>query len=239
MPCWSAASRASRRSRLRVSPGWPARTCRPGAVSMISAAAVPASRTDSPVVADSTTRLAPVSRATRVTSATGRSYARWCTSQRSSRRQAVAIRDGSPWRSPGGVAVTATPRGRPRGWCVRAAMSRSQMALARCSVPIASWPAAQSSPIRDSAGATTRSHRSASGTPRASRSNRCRAWVSSPDTMAACSRSAWAAQSRTRICGRGAAPEARRAARALTSSSLTSYPRAVFLAGSSPWRTQP
>ena len=46
--------------------------------------------------------------------------------------------------------------------------------------------------------------------------------VSSPDMMAAYSRSAWAAQSRTRMSGRGAVPEARRAASALTSLSLTS-----------------
>ena len=31
--------------------------------------------------------------------------------------------------------------------------------------------------------------------------------VSSPDMIAAYSRSAWAAQSRTRICGRGAVPD--------------------------------
>ena len=101
-------------------------------------------------------------------------------------------------------------------------MSRSQMALARCSAAIDTSPEAQSSPTRRSAGAMIRSHRSVSGTPRASRAKTCRAVVSSPDMMAACSRSAWAAQSRTRMCGRGAVPEARRAASALTSPSLTS-----------------
>ena len=135
----------------------------------------------------------------------------------------MAIRAGSPCRSPGGVLTTAMPRGRPCGCRVRAAMSRSQMALARCSVAIVvPAPAAQSSPIRYSAGAMTRSHSSVSGTPRASRAKMCRARVSSPDMIAACSRSAWADQSRTRMSGRGAVPEARRAARAPTSASLTS-----------------
>ena len=96
------------------------------------------------------------------------------------------------------------------------------MALARCSAAIDAWPSAQSSPMRRSAGAMIRSHRSVSGTPRASRSKACRARVSSPLMIAACSRSAWASQSRTRICGRGAVPEARRAASALTSCLLTS-----------------
>jgi hypothetical protein len=101
-------------------------------------------------------------------------------------------------------------------------MSRSQMALARCSVAMFRLPAAQSAPIWFRAGAMTRSHRSVIGTPRASLAKTCRAAVSSPDTIAACNRSAWAAQSRTRICGVGAVPEARRSARALTSLSLTS-----------------
>ena len=96
------------------------------------------------------------------------------------------------------------------------------MALARCSAPIDTVPEAQSSPTRCSAGAMSRSQRSVSGTPRASRAKTCRAMVSSPDMMAACSRLAWAAQSRTLMSGRGAVPDARRAARALTSSSLTS-----------------
>jgi len=101
-------------------------------------------------------------------------------------------------------------------------MSRSQMALARCSAAMVTRPAAQSSPIRYSAGAMIRWHRSVSGTPRASRATTCRATVSSPAMIAAYSRSAWAAQSRTRICGCGAAPKARRAASAVTSLSLTS-----------------
>ena len=96
------------------------------------------------------------------------------------------------------------------------------MALARCSVAMFSAPAAQSAPIRFSAGAITRSHRSVIATPRASLPKICRAAVSSPDTIAACNRSAWALQSRTRICGGGAVPEARRSASALTSPSVTS-----------------
>jgi hypothetical protein len=101
-------------------------------------------------------------------------------------------------------------------------MSRSQMALARCSVAMPSSPTAHSSPTRRSAGAMTRSHRSISGTPSASRSKSCRASVSSPDTIASYSRPACTDQSRTRTSGRGGVPEARRSASALTSSSLTS-----------------
>ena len=101
-------------------------------------------------------------------------------------------------------------------------MSRSQIALARCSVAIVSSPAAHWSPTRRSAGEMTRSHRSISGTPAASRSNSCRASVSSPDTIASYNRPAWTDQSRTRTSGRGGVPEARRSASALTSSSLTS-----------------
>jgi len=214
-PSASAAGRvalASRRSRLSVSPGWPASTRAPGTERASSAASSPASRAESAVAEDSTTSLAAAWLASALTSAAGRSAARWCTSQRSSRRHAVAIRAGSPCRSPGGVATTATPRGRPCGWRTRAAMSRSQMALARCSAAIVTSPAAQPSPMRRSAGAMTFSHSSASGTPRASLATTCRAWVSSPQAIAACSRSAWAPQSRTRIWARGAAPEDRRAA---------------------------
>jgi hypothetical protein len=101
-------------------------------------------------------------------------------------------------------------------------MSRSQMALARCSVAMLSRPTVHSWPTRRSAGAMTRSHRSTSGTPSASRSKSCRASVSSPDTIASYSRPACTDQSRTRTSGRGGAPEARRSASALMSSSLTS-----------------
>jgi len=82
------------------------------------------------------------------------------------------------------VAVTAIPRGRPGGWFSRGPMSRSQMALARCSAAMDSSPAAHWSPTRRSAGVMIRSHRSISGTPSASRSKSCLASVSSPDTIA-------------------------------------------------------
>jgi len=82
---------------------------------------------------------------------------------------------GRACRSLGGVAVTATPRGRPCGWRSLAAMSRSQIAVARCSAAIDSSPDSHAPPTHRSAGAITWSHRSVSGTPAASRPKSCRA----------------------------------------------------------------
>ena len=94
------------------------RVAEPGQVAeRLGGAAIPRRRGTWPSVAlDRTTSPAPTWSVSRVTSATGRSAARWCTSQWSSRRQAAAISAGRPCRSPGGVVATATPRGRPPGW---------------------------------------------------------------------------------------------------------------------------
>ena len=97
----------------RVSPGRPTSTVTPGTAALTRSAVPAAACCACGVAVDSTTSRAPTCPASAAISWPGRSAARCCTCQRFSRRQVAAIRAGSACRSPGGVATTATPRGRP------------------------------------------------------------------------------------------------------------------------------